>query len=418
MNASHVLDERAKIHFTWLIRLRWMALIGQLFAIFLSQAYVQLELPLTALLFVVFLSAASNVGAVLLARKIHPSAFMSWIVVLDVLLLTFLLYFSGGPINPFSSLYLVHIVLALIILQGAWAWAVMCVSLFCFAALFYFHQEIPNFHEGHHDMSTHLQGMWVALGITSVVIVYFVRHILSSIRDLETEVEHSRESLRRREQLHSLGTLAAGAAHELATPLSTIAMVAKELERKLSQDDDERMKQDVLLIRKEVERCKKILMDMSAYGAQQPGEEIKAVILEEFVGLFTSMDPRVKLIVSDHETKVSLHLPVQAVRICIQNLVQNALDASQGPVVLQVKIIGDRIQFTVRDEGVGMSADTVKKLGEPFFTTKEPGKGMGLGVFIARSIVEQIEGQIHYHSTPMQGTTVTVSFPMSLKGRE
>lgn len=415
MNASHVFEERSKIHFIWLIRLRWMAVIGQSVTIILSQVYARLDLPLKPLLFVVLLSAASNISAVQLSKKVHPTHFMSWILLLDVLLLTFLLYFSGGPMNPFSSLYLVHIVLGLIILQGLWTWSVMLLALLCFAGLFYFHRAIPNFH-AHHDMSAHLQGMWVALGITSMIIVYFVKHILSSVRELENQVEDSRESLRRREQLHSLGTLAAGAAHELSTPLSTIALVSKELERKLSGiQPDDRIKQDVGLIRKEVDRCKTILMHMSAYSAQQPGEEMKTVNVREFLQVFKELDAsRVDLVLSEHEAQALLHIPVQAVRICLQNLVQNALDASQDRVIVRTDIVADKISFSIQDHGSGMSAETLKKLGEPFFTTKEPGKGMGLGVFIARSIVEQIGGHMQVDSTLGQGTVVTVMLPMSM----
>ncbi|MCB0308468.1 MAG: HAMP domain-containing histidine kinase [Bdellovibrionales bacterium] len=418
MTPSALPRTRLEIHFLWLVRLRWIAVAGQWITILFTEYWLKLNLPVTLLIAIGLFSALSNLLIVTLSKIIPLDSLTKWTLFLDVLLLTTLLYFSGGPMNPFSALYLVHIVLALIILSELWAWIISCTSLICFGSLFFHYHSIPKLHH-HHDMGVHLLGMWVALGVTSIIIVYFVRHILKSVTILEADLESNREQTRRRDKILSLGTFATGAAHELSTPLSTIALIAKELEIKL-KNESSRIKADIQAIQKETSRCKTILFNLSAYSGQQQGEALTKITLEKLTqdiiapyqsDLLADLPTNLLVHIPSDQKHLELTTPLEAVRMCLRNIVQNALDVSDK-VVINAKIDNGRVIFEVSDQGPGISDAIIEHLGEPFVTTKKSEKGMGLGLYVTYAILDQIDGKLTY-KTNSQGSVFTIDIPVN-----
>ena len=206
------------------------------------------------------------------------------IMALDVVLLSGLLFFTGGPNNPFSFLFLVPISLATLILTAAWTWALVLLSLACSAVLFAWNRplDLGPSHAAH--MAMHLRGMWVAFGVSAAFIVTFLRRIRRALAQREAELTASRALAARQERLASLATLAAGAAHELATPLSTIAVVAKELERGIAKLAlPASVADDARLVRGEVERCRAILQRLCVDAGQVMGEAFVRVPVGELV---------------------------------------------------------------------------------------------------------------------------------------
>jgi two-component system sensor histidine kinase RegB len=414
--------DRVAINLSWLLTLRWGAIAGQLALILLVSWGMGVDLPLVPLLTIIVLAALSNAVAVWWFRRGHavhewtPGAFM----LADVLLLTALLYCSGGPYNPFSFLYLVNIALAAVVLSGLWTWLLVAVSLLCFGFLFLDHVSLPVIHDhgsGEH-LSLHLQGMWVAFGVAACFIVYFVQRLTRALAARDAELAAARNLSARHERLASLATLAAGAAHQLATPLSTIAVVSKELERHLGRD--ERSVEtigDVRLIREQVERCREILLQMAADAGESTGEAIVPVTAKELVALAVqgvAGRERLQVELTGEASAVSLVTPVRSIAQALRALIKNALEASgSAPVRISVATRGATCQVDVRDQGIGMSSDVLAHAGEPFFTTKGPERGMGLGLFLCRTLVERIGGALTLTSAPQQGTTATMVLPLS-----
>jgi two-component system, sensor histidine kinase RegB len=424
---SERLDPTAiRTHFAWLLRLRWGAIGGQAATILLVDRFMRVSLPLMPLYAIVLVELASNLALTRYAsgRRSVSEGLLVAVMAADVLLLTLLLYFAGGPFNPFNFLYLVHIALAAVVLRSRFTWALAALSFLCFGALFLeqgFQESHAHAghggHSAHTDMALHLYGMWVAFGVAAVFIAYFVTRVTRDLARREQELAETRALAARSQQLASLATLAAGAAHELSTPLSTIAIVAKELERELSLGDSRRDHgADARLIRDEVARCRAILAQMAAHAAPGTGDGLAEVMMEQLIEAALSGMPareRVRLALDSPTRALALRLPAHAVTQALRCLLQNALQAvaDGGEVSVGIENGGGRLTIEVRDTGVGMTQAVLARAGEPFFTTKEPGQGMGLGLFVSRAALERVGGQLELESTPGQGTRARLHAP-------
>jgi two-component system, sensor histidine kinase RegB len=403
----------AGIVLQWLARLRWLAVAGQSIAAFVAGVILKLNLPWALIGSIITLTALSNVVLVVWRRHWPSPWLVPAVLVLDVWLLTALLICSGGPGNPFSALFLVHVAMAVVTLTESWSWLVVAVATACYALLFFFR-----------PLSTPLAlkpftaavADWVALTLVAIVIAYFVGRLTQSLRRHEDELASARERASRNEQLASLTTLAAGAAHELNTPLSTIAVVARELEvqsGKLALG--EAFAQDARLIRQEVDRCQFILDRMRADVTATPPVRSEQTSEDFIAELRRELQPIAgEALRIECSTELGpVTIGTRAVRQAVSILVDNAVDASPEGESVDLCIFGrnGHIVFEVKDRGSGMPADVARRAGEPFFTTKPPGEGMGLGLFLARLVAEKLGGSLTLQSEPGQGTRATLELP-------
>jgi two-component system sensor histidine kinase RegB len=349
------------------------------------------------------------------------SGWVSGLLVWDTLQLTALLYFSGGPFNPFSIQYLVQVALAVVIQPPRWAWLLGTLSVACMGGLFIEHiwldpemRSSDNPHLAH--MRMHLYGMWLALGVASAFILYFVSKVRVALAEREAQLAAAQARAQRGERLASLATLAAGAAHELATPLSTIALVAKELQRDLQGQVEAPQMADLELMQKELARCRAILQRMSVEAGQAPGEAPAAVSVAQL--LAEAMDGLTGAVIVPTAAELqglAVQMPLQAAAQAVRALLQNALQVSPADVPVQVSVVAaaepGQLAIVIRDRGPGMSAEVVQRAGEPFFTTKAPGQGMGLGLFLAREVLERSGGSLRLQSSATDGTTAQALMP-------
>jgi two-component system sensor histidine kinase RegB len=416
LEAAH----RDGINFSWLVRLRWAAMAGQLVTIAVVHQAMGIALHLPPLLALIGLSFATNMAAFVWSARSEtvPPWAIPALMVLDTLLLTGLLYLTGGPFNPFSFLYLVQIALAAVVLPARWTWTLVFLSLGCSAFLFLGSEDLPLPRMSHTDhMRIHLIGMWVAFGVAAGFIVYFLLRITRALAMRDAELYAARQVAARQEKLASLATLAAGTAHELATPLSTIALAARELDRELSEGSMlDAARSDAKLIREQVERCRAILDHMSVRGGEFAAESIMRVDLPAVVNDALSelaARPPIRVVLSETAHACKLDAPPKALALTLQNVLKNAQDASRDgqEVLLTAKLVESSVCIEVRDTGIGMAREVLDRIGEPFFTTKPPGSGMGLGVFVSRAMVERLGGRFSVTSAPAEGTCVTIVLP-------
>lgn len=421
---SAILRTPAMVTVAWLVRLRWGAVLSQALTIGIATLVLKLALPLLPLLGLVLALALSNVALSMVMRRVDVSErTMGLVFCFDTLVLSGLLYFSGGPSNPFSVLYLIYIALSAVALGIRWSVGIVILSLVAYASLFFWHVPIAGVAHGEHahhghdepasEFSVHLQGMWVAFAIAAMLIAFFVSRVTTALRLREEELAEARAMAARAERLASLTTLAAGAAHELGTPLGTIAVAAKELERTIAGGPADALA-DARLIRDEAARCRRIIMRLSARAGETMGELPEEVTPQEiFARCVARLDEaKAKRVAIVNGDELTLRVPPEGFEEVIMNLVQNALSASaDGRVSLASTGDASSARIVVEDDGEGISPSVLSRVGEPFFTTKGPGEGMGLGVFLARVFSERWGGRLNIESRKGAGTKVTMELP-------
>ncbi len=421
------IPERNWVNIQWLARLRWASVAGQAATVLVAQFLLGGQLPIAPLLGVVGIGLISNVAIELyfFGGGRRPAANtkpvnewqLAMIMMIDIAILTSLLYLTGGPNNPFSFLYLVQIALAAVLVRALWTWILVALSFVCFGILLTSHQplQIPE--------DSHAYGAWVALGVASAFVVHFLLRITGSLAERERELTEARGLAARQERLASLATMAAGAAHELSTPLGTVALAAKELERALVKQLGEAagdLAADARLIRDQVGRCR-VILDQMAQGAGTVGESVivwtvSELVTETLVGIRET--PRVLLEIPEAVAHAQLRLPPRAVSQALRSLVTNAQDASPSTaVVISAHLVAQQLEMSIRDRGAGIPDEVLARMGEPFFTTKAPGRGMGLGLFLARAVVEGVGGSMQIDSAPGGGTEVRVVLPTDVGAR-
>lgn len=417
----------------WLMRLRWVACAGQLLTMASVVWLLRIPLPtwelsclvgvtgLTNLFFGLWLSHLHRSGVE--ARDRLPQNFVISLLMLgDVLVLTGMLYISAGIANPFALFYFVNIAVAGAIVDTRWAWALWAMTVGGVTLLLIRSQPLEPLSSGNLQAASGAPvwtipklGFFVSFAACSGVITYFITVLTGELRLREKAMQEAEDARVRNRQLEGLATLAAGAAHELATPLSTIAVVAGELSRALEKAGaSDSSKSDVTLIRSELDQCRKILDRMTSAAGDAAGERLRSIALGEFLqetiaGL--RQPQRVDLQLSEEDEASCSLLPVEATAQAIRNLIQNAMDAGDADVQVLASVVEGQWCILVKDEGHGMPPEVLERIGEPFFTTKEPGSGMGLGLYLAENVLRRLNGKLTFDTEPNQGTTAEVLLP-------
>ncbi len=405
--------------FEWLIRLRWAAVVGiGLMSLFAAVRF-SILMPWGIIAACLVTVAGSNLWAWMQRRRATKTVSTA-LILGDIILLTVLLYFTGGAHNPFTVLYLLHITLAVMLMDGRWAWVAVALCGGCFAFLFRSPHMLVDA-EGVtlcDDLDFHLQGMLLATVVTGGGVVYFISRLNADLRHQREQASLAKDAAEREHRFASLVTMAAGVSHELATPLGTIAVASRELEMTAKKAcGNEECLDDVALIRREVDRCRTVLERMSRQSLN-PETDLPQTLRPEQIrerlpeylapahaaGLRWQIEPDCP----------SITTPADALLRSLAIFIKNAFEASppESSVALEMQRSGAGLHMRVRDQGSGMSPEVQTRLGEPFFTTKEAGMGIGLGFFLARALIEKIGGRIEVTSELEKGTEISIDLPL------
>ncbi len=429
------------VAFLWLVRTRWAATFAFAAGIVVAQEVLHVPLRLPPLVTLWSLAVATNALAAWIPKPREEQA-ATGLLLFDIVSLTAMLAITGGPANPFNALYLVYITLAAMTLSGRVTASLTALAIIAYGLLFALEPlglarwlggagphaahgggAAHAMHTGGTPYSAHLYGMFLAFSTTAVLTAVFVGRLAAALREREVELHDARVRVERGERLAALSTLSAGAAHELGTPLGTIALVAKEMEKRLHALAPElglqTVAEDAALVRSEVQRCRQILDRMAGRTGEPAGEAeaerpLSDLVAEASARLHPSAAARVE---SASLTDELLRVPPKAFVQVLENLLRNSLDASADATV-EVRAsskegpAGQRwVEVCVSDNGPGMSKELLARAGEPFFTTKDAGHGMGLGLYLARAVIEQLGGVFEMSSSPGAGTEVRLTLP-------
>jgi two-component system sensor histidine kinase RegB len=416
---ADVLPARDALSLPWLVRLRWGVLAAQAVTVAMGSTILDAGPPLWRGLALLALTFASNValGRPGVASRVPGSVLCGLALSLDTVVLTLLLRDSGGAVNPFSILYLVGISLSAVVLGARWTWLLTLLAVAGYGTLF-LGGPAAAAPAVHHSFTSHLHGMWVAFVVAAVLTAYFVSQLASAVERRDREIAAVRERALRFQRVASLSTLAAGAAHELGTPLASIGVAARELEIALERlEGGAALVDDARLIRSELGRCRAVLDNVAAHSGEDAGEAPIALTPAQIVeDVRRRLGPALAARVSVREPlpAATLQLPREAFARAVTNLVRNAIDASPdgSTVSFTARVDDGRLTLSVEDHGTGMSPDVLERAAEPFFTTKPPGAGLGLGLFLTRTLAEHLGGSLAIESAQGRGTEARIALPL------
>ena len=411
-------DAIARKNLILLTQLRWVAVFGKLTTIAAVEWLMHVRLPLIQMGIVLAVFVAGNIISLVRLRwpteVTNRELFAS--LSFDALVLTALLYFSGGPTNPFTSLFLLQVILGAVLLETWAVWAMLGVALLCFLWLagHYLPLEIPA---GGPDLfSLYVQGTIVAFALNAVLLVAFINRINANLRLRDQRLAALRQRAAEEDHIVRMGLLAAGAAHELGTPLATLDVILGDWRRMPKLTEDVELAQEIEDMRAEVARCKAIVTGVLISAGQARGEAASASRLKAYLhDIFEEWKTRRAASTAKFEDELVTDPSIvadSALRQALNNLLDNALEASQGTVSMNARLESGELSLVVRDAGPGFRPQMLADIGRPYHSSK--GRlGGGLGLFLVVNVVRKLGGHVEARNRDTGGAEVKILLPLS-----
>ncbi|MEM7041508.1 MAG: ActS/PrrB/RegB family redox-sensitive histidine kinase [Pseudomonadota bacterium] len=407
-------ERRARLRTLTLIR--WVAIVGQAFTILLVDLSFEFDLPLLPLLFAVALSALINLylelGFSASTRLTERTAAL--LLSYDLLQLTFLLELTGGLQNPFSVLLIIPVTLSATILSLRTTVALCIMVAACATLLAIFPTRLPWADGGLELPALYIAGVWIALVLSSGLIAAYAWRVADEGRRLAAALSATQMALAREQQMSALGGLAAAAAHELGSPLATIAVTAKELANNTPADSP--MAEDIAELVSQSDRCREILASLSKDKSADDHAVFTSVPLGSLLTTLAESYRRpgitVTVEVEDHaegRRPEPSWTPTPELRHALGNLVDNAIQFAERSVLITVGLYVDRLEIVIVDDGPGFSPEVLDLVGEPYISTRHAIGGLGLGVFIAQTLLARTGATLQF-GNQSKGAQVVISW--------
>lgn len=345
-------------------------------------------------------------------REVSQIEFFVHLLV-DTLIFSVLLYQSGGASNPFGLVFLIPIIISATVLPSAYTWVLSIIAMSCYSYLVWVYQPDHNvMHDGGDSFSLHVMGMWSGFIFGTLIVSYFITRMGKLLREQQSELHLAHEQAVRDEQLVALGTLAASTAHELNTPLGTVALIAQEIAE--SSPSDETHKQ-IQVLKSQVERCKGVLSNLSACAGELTAHGGRLLPVDGFLNLLIhNWKKRRKQV----HIKFSMNGEQPAPQIladdslihAINNILDNAADVSPENLEFVAKWGKHELELEVSDYGPGLRDEALNHLGKRPYSDKE--EGLGLGLFIAYAVIHRFGGDVTLMNRETGGVKTHIYLPL------
>ena len=402
-----------------LIHLRWFAVVGQILTIELAHYSLGLKLPLREMLLVVGCLAVFNVISLLRLRTGVPvrSVELFLALLIDVAVLTVQLYLSGGTGNPFVFLYLLQITLGAVLLRGAYIWTMVAITVACFGMLARHHLPLalpPDLHEGLPTL--YVVGLLVCFALNATLVVVYITRINLNLRERDARLAAARRRRVEEEHIVRMGLLASGAAHELGTPLSTLAVILGDWQHDKALASDAALQEDIAEMQTQVQRCKSIVSGILLSAGETRGEASVQTTVRTFVDALAREWRETRSMpefVYDNDFGADTPMVSDTtLQQMVFNVLDNARDASPQWVRLAVTRKADALRITVSDQGPGFAPDMLSRLGTPYQSTKNR-PGGGLGLYLVLNVARTLGGSVTARNRPEGGAEVTIELPLA-----
>ena len=426
MEPSSIQEATSQKNLLLLITLRWLAVIGQIATIAVTQLGFHIALPLIPMICVVLFLTAVNIVSFYRGVGAAPVGNTELFVqiLIDVAALTLQLYLTGGVTNPFISLFLIQIILGAVLLQPQLSWVLVAVTGGCFLLLTVRYQEIGLLHQalgprpGRSDyLQLHRWGMLIAFVMAAALQVAFVTRINSNLRRRDTRVAELRQQSTEEAHIIRMGLLASGAAHELGSPLATLSVIVSDWARMPALQANKEIGGELGEMQSALARCKDIVSRMLLAVGETRAEGAERTTLihffDEIVEHWRQSRAPARV---DYLNQIRADAEIVSdamVKQALLNVFDNALEASPDWVGIEVAVRAHLVVVKVHDRGPGFAPDILARFGKPYASTKErPGRGLGL--FLVTNVLRKLGGNVVGRNNAEGGATVTVRFPIGV----
>jgi two-component system, sensor histidine kinase RegB len=403
-----------------LVRLRWLAVLGQSAAVLVVHDGFDFEVPFWACLGVIAAYGAVNFLLRLRFRwnqRLEPH-YAAWLLALDIIELAVLLFLTGGLQNPFSFLFAGPVLISAAALPSRMTVMLGALAISCATVLVYIHYPLPWPEEEALELPPlYMIGVWLSLLLAIGYISIYAWQIIEESRQLSDALVATELVLTREHYLSQLDGLAAAAAHELGTPLSTILVVARELEREI--DPASPHAEDIRLLREQAQRCRVILSKLTELPA--PGEPFErmqlSALIEEVVAPHREQGVAIAVTIAKDDPAEPVGARNPAVLYGLGNILENAVDFARERVRVEASWTDDQVAVVVGDDGSGFPPEIIDRMGEPYVTSERGRRmrgrelpGLGLGFFIAKTLLARSGARIFLENRqfPQRGAVVRV----------
>jgi two-component system sensor histidine kinase RegB len=403
-----------------ILRLRWLAALGQIAAIFIVAQGLEFDVPVIPCIAIVGLSALLNLALQIAfdpMQRLEP-VYAAALLALNIVELAGLLFFTGGLQNPFSFLFLAPVLISATALPTRFTIALGLLAVACASALVYFHYPLPWDADDPLVLPPiYLFGVWLSIVLAIGVTSLYAFQVTEESRKLSDALAATELVLTREQHLTQLDGLAAAAAHELGTPLSTIFLISRELEKTVK---DGPLAADLKTLREQAQRCRDILAkitQLSSSGA--PFDRMPlSTLIEEVVAPHRDFGVAIKVRIAVAGTREPVGARNPAILYGVGNILENAVDFARQTVEVNAWWNSEIVELVISDDGPGIAPDMLKRIGEPFLS-RRPGddegehSGLGLGVFIARTLLERTGAKVAFtnRTFPDHGAVVHIAWP-------
>jgi two-component system, sensor histidine kinase RegB len=395
---DHLPQPRRNVRLDTLVRLNWLAVVGQTLTLLIVHYVLDFTLPLAACLGVVALSAGLNVALRLRfhrSQRLEPDR-AAWLFAFDIAQLAVLLYLTGGLQNPFSFLFLGPVLIAATALPPTMTAMLGAFAALCATVLVFAHEPLPWASDDALTLPPiYMLGIWLSLLLALGVISAYAWQVAEEARLLADALAATELVLAREQHLSQLDGLAAAAAHELGTPLSTIALVVRELQNALEPGSPH--SEDIQLLREQAQRCREILAKLTELSSSGPFDRMKlSALIEEVVGPHRNFGVSIDVLLPAQRTAEPIGANNPAIVYGLGNLVENAVDFATTRVEVAAGWSDEEVVLTISDDGSGFAPEIMDRIGEPYVTSRGRREGaegattgLGLGFFIAKTLLER-----------------------------
>ncbi len=398
-----------------LIKIRWIAIFGQLCALFVVTYILNIKIPLYESLTVIVLSVLLNLYSYILEKKsktiTNIKAFL--FLFFDTLQLGILLYFTGGIINPFSILIIAPVITSASYLPFTLTVILSTLSIIVIIFLNFFFIPL-NFVNNFDPPDIYSFGILFALIITTIFIAIYAYLFASSSRKISNALSATKLQILNQKKISEVGSLSAAAVHELSTPLNTIFLILNDLLKEKILIDDKNIIKDINLLKSEAERCKEILLRLSKNPLKLKDKFLNKVKITDLIKLnFDKFNNNKKLEILKNDDVEPEIIFKDEIMYALGNIIQNSIIYAKNKVIAKVDYTKSEIIITIKDDGIGFTKEIMDKLGEPYIS-KNNNTGMGLGIFISKNLIENMGGKILFSNYEQNGAIVEIRLKNSI----